>query len=183
MVAKGLDLPLVTLVGVVLADYTLREADFRARERTYQMLVQVAGRAGRAERDGRVIVQTLQPDHPAILAAAQYRGDAFFEEELAWRHAHGHPPFRRLVRLLFSHANATYAIEEAARFAEELRALAAGRPGVEVLGPLVPGVARVRGRHRWSLLVRADDDPTDLLRDLETLPPGWAIDVDPLTLD
>lgn len=183
MVAKGLDLPLVTLVGVVLADYTLREADFRARERTYQMLVQVAGRAGRAERDGRVIVQTLQPEHPAILAAAQYQGDSFFEEELAWRHEHGHPPFRRLVRLLFSHANATYAIEEAARFASELRTLAAGQPGLEVLGPLVPGVARVRGRYRWSVFVRSADDPTDLLRDLDALPPGWAIDIDPFTLD
>ena len=183
MVAKGLDLPLVTLVGVVLADYTLREADFRARERTYQMLVQVAGRAGRAERDGRVIVQTLQPEHPAILAAAQYQGDSFFEEELAWRHEHGHPPFRRLIRLLFSHANATYAIEEAARMAEELRTRAAGRPGLEVLGPLVPGVSRVRGRHRWSVLIRGDDGRSILNRDLDTLPPGWAIDVDPLTLD
>lgn len=183
MVAKGLDLPLVTLVGVVLADYTLREADFRARERTFQMLVQVAGRAGRAERDGRVIVQTLQPEHPAILAAAGYRGDAFFEEELAWRHEHGHPPFRRLIRLLFSHANATYAVEEAARLAEELRTRAAGVPGIEVLGPLVPGVARVRGRHRWTVLIRGDDGASILRDDLDTLPPGWALDVDPLTLD
>lgn len=183
MVAKGLDLPLVTLVGVVLADYTLREADFRARERTFQMLVQVAGRAGRAERDGRVIVQTLQPEHPAILAAAGYRGDAFFEEELAWRHEHGHPPFRRLIRLLFSHANATYAVEEAARLAEELRTRAAGIPGIEVLGPLVPGVARVRGRHRWTVLIRGDEGASILRDDLDTLPPGWAVDVDPLTLD
>ncbi len=183
MVAKGLDLPLVTLVGVVLADYTLREADFRARERTYQMLVQVAGRAGRAERDGRVIVQTLQPEHPAIRAAAEYRGDVFFEEELAWRHEHGHPPFRRLLRLLFSHANATYAIEEAARMAEELRTRAAGRVGIDVLGPLVPGVARVRGRHRWSILIRGEECRELLDGDLDTLPPGWVIDVDPLTLD
>ncbi|MFA7249049.1 MAG: primosomal protein N' [Dehalococcoidia bacterium] len=180
MVAKGLDLPLVTLVGVVLADYTLREGDFRARERTFQLLVQVAGRAGRAERPGRVIIQTLQPEEPAILAAAANDIDRFYADELARRAELGYPPFRRLVRLLFSHESRQYAGDEAQRLATELRTIAAGRPGVDILGPTPPQVARLRGRHRWAILVRGDD-PAALVRDVD-LPPGWAIDVDPLVV-
>ncbi|MDA0302069.1 MAG: primosomal protein N', partial [Chloroflexi bacterium] len=180
MVAKGLDLPLVTFVGVVLADYSLHDADFRASERTFQLLVQVSGRAGRAERPGRVVIQTLQPEEPAILAAAAGDIDRFFEEELSRRAALGYPPFRRLVRLLFSHENRQFAGDEAQRLAQELRTLAAGRPGVDVLGPTPPQVARIRGRHRWAIIVRGED-PTALLRDLE-LPLGWAIDVDPLVV-
>ncbi len=182
MVAKGLDLPLVTLVGVVLADYTLREGDFRASERTFQLLVQVAGRAGRAERRGRVIVQTLQPDHPAIEYAASHDVDGFFERELEWRGKHGYPPFTRMVRLLFQHTNPTYAIEEASRMASELRTLAADRPEIEVTGPTPPQVARVRGRHRWAILVRGGE-PAELIRDLDELPPGWIVDVDPLVVN
>ncbi len=181
MVAKGLDLPLVTLVGVVLADYTLREGDFRARERTFQLLVQVSGRAGRAERNGRVIVQTLQPDDPAVIAAATHDLDTFYEEELAWRAEHGYPPFSRLVRLLFSHTNAAFAAEEARRLAEELRTRAAGVPGIRIDGPMPPQVPRIRGRHRWSILLRGDD-PAEVVRSLEELPPGWVVDVDPLVV-
>ncbi len=180
MVAKGLDLPLVTFVGVVLADYSLHDADFRAGERTFQLLVQVAGRAGRAERPGRVVIQTLQPEEPAILAAAVGDIDRFYEDELARRAALGYPPFRRLVRLLFSHESRQYAGDEAQRLATELRTLATGRPGVDVLGPTPPQVARIRGRHRWAIIVRGDD-PTALLREVD-LPLGWAIDVDPLVV-
>ena len=181
MVAKGLDLPAVTLVGVVLADYTLREGDFRSRERTVQLLVQVSGRAGRAERPGRVLIQTLQPEDRAVLAAAAGDVDGFLEQELPWRAAHDYPPFRRLARLLFAHPRPAYGAEEAARVAQELRALAAGQPNVEVLGPLRPRLGRLRGRHRWSLVVKADD-PAELLRPLE-LPPGWSIDIDPVSVD
>lgn len=182
MVAKGLDLPLVTLVGVVLADYSLREGDFRARERTFQLLVQVAGRAGRAERDGRVIVQTMDPENPAVLYAATHDVDGFFEAESGWRVEHGYPPFGRMVRLLFQHTNATYAIEEASRMAGELRTLAVDRPDIEVTGPTPPQVPRVRGRHRWSILVRGGD-PASLIRGLDELPPGWIVDVDPLVVN
>ena len=181
MVAKGLDMPAVTLVGVVLADYTLREGDFRSRERTFQLLVQVAGRAGRAERAGRVVIQTLQPQDRAVEAAAAHDVDAFLEEEIRWRAAHGYPPIRRLARLLFAHPRPAYGAEEAARVASELRRRAAGTPDVEVLGPLRPRVARVRGRHRWSILVKADD-PSELLRPLD-LPAGWRVDVDPVAVD
>ncbi|MDO9444305.1 MAG: primosomal protein N', partial [Dehalococcoidia bacterium] len=182
MIAKGLDLPLVTLVGVVLADYSLREGDFRSRERTFQLLVQVAGRAGRAERNGRVIVQTLRPEEDAIAFAAVHDVDGFFERELAWRSERGYPPFKRMVRLLFQHTNAAYAVEEARRMVTELRTLAVDRPGIEVTGPTPPQVARVRGRNRWSILVRGDD-PSALLRDLDELPPGWVVDVDPLVVN
>ncbi|MSQ42318.1 MAG: primosomal protein N', partial [Dehalococcoidia bacterium] len=120
MVAKGLDLPLVTLVGVVLADHSLREGDFRSRERTFQLLEQVAGRAGRAERDGRVVIQTLAPDEPAVQYAAAHDVAGFYDEELRWRAAHRYPPYCRLVRLLFAHEHGDYAAEEASRVAREL---------------------------------------------------------------
>ncbi len=180
MVAKGLDLPLVTLVGVVLADYSLWSGGFRAREQTFQVLAQVSGRAGRAERPGRVIIQTLQPEDRAIASAAALDVDGFFEDELPWRREHGYPPFVRLVRLLFAHPSNDYALEEAVRVQRELRRLASGLPDVEVLGPTPPQIARVRGRHRWSLLVRGSD-PAALVREID-LPPGWSIDVDPVTV-
>lgn len=177
MVAKGLDLPLVTLVGVVLADYSLWSGGFRAREQTFQLLAQVAGRAGRAERPGRVVIQTLSPDDRAVIAAAEHDVDGFFEGELPWRNEHQYPPFSRLVRLMFQHAKNEYALEEAVRVQRELRRLAAGLPDVEVLGPTPPQVSRVRGRYRWALLVRGTD-PAALVREID-LPPGWVTDVDP----
>ena len=180
MIAKGLDLPLVTLVGVVLADHSLREGDFRARERTVQLLEQVAGRAGRAERPGRVVIQTLSPDDPAIEFAAAHDVAGFFEQELPWRAAHGYPPFQRLARLLFAHERGDYAAEEARRVHSELARVASGLPNVDVLGPSRPRVARMRGRHRWALLVRGAD-PAALLRELD-LPPGWTVDIDPVVV-
>ena len=180
MIAKGLDLPLVTLVGVVLADHGLRSGDFRARERTFQLLEQVAGRAGRAERHGRVIVQTLAPEDRAIEAVAAHDVDGFFEEELRWRAEFGYPPFQRLARLVFAHTSRDYAVEEAHRMQQVLRRLFSGLPGIDVLGPAPPQIARLRGRYRWALLVRAPD-PAELLRAVE-FPPGWVVDIDPVTL-
>jgi len=179
-VAKGLDLPHVTLVGVVLADYSLREGDFRAGERTFQLLVQVAGRAGRAERDGRVLIQTLQPDHPAILAAVSQDSDHFFEEELRWRAEHRYPPFRRVLRLVFSHPNLAFVAEEAHRLTAELKRAAPSVANVEVVGPTPPAVARVRGRHRLQILVYGDDPVTLIEEMYEELPVGWVVDVDPV---
>lgn len=182
MVAKGLDLPSVTLVGVVLADYSLREGDFRADERTFQLLVQVAGRSGRADRDGRVIIQTLQPNHPAILAARLQDTDRFFEEELSWRAVHSYPPFRRLIRLIFSHPKLAFVAEEANRLASELRRCAPNVSNIEIVGPTIPQVSRLRGRYRLQLLVYGDK-PLALLDELQDeLPIGWVVDVDPIQL-
>ena len=181
MIAKGLDLPLVTLAGVVLADYGLRAGDFRARERTFQLLTQVAGRAGRAERHGRVVIQTLAPGDRAIEAVAAYDADGFFEDELGWRAEFGYPPFQRLARLVFAHRRREYAAEEAHRMRAELRRVASALPNAEVLGPAPPLVARRRGHYRWALLLRAPD-PAEALREIE-VPAGWTIDVDPLLFD
>jgi primosomal protein N' (replication factor Y) len=178
MLAKGLDMPSVTLVGVVNADIGLHLPDFRAGERTFQLLTQVAGRAGRGERAGRVIVQTYRPDHYAIDAAARYDFEGFVAKELDARRAAGYPPYGRLVRLLFAHTNARFAREEAMRVAHELE-LRRSELGAEtdVLGPAPAYVARAYGRWRWQILLRGRE-PEELAREL-TLPAGWTVDVDP----
>jgi primosomal protein N' (replication factor Y) len=180
MLAKGLDLPAVTVVGVVNADVGLHLPDFRAGERTFQLLTQVAGRAGRGERDGRVIVQTYQPDHYAIEAAARYDYDAFAEAELRSRERAAYPPFGRFLRLLFTHPNAGAARDEALRLqrALSLRRAEMGSDS-DVMGPSPAYVPRVRGRWRWQLLLRGRD-PASLVRDF-VLPQGWTVDVDPVS--
>ncbi len=182
MVAKGLDIPLVTLVGVVSADIALHLPDFRAGERTFQLLEQVAGRAGRGERGGRVIIQTYTPDHYAIEAAARHNYHALYEREIDFRRRLGYPPFGRLVRLTFAHTNAGYARDQATLMARRLRAERGhlALPNLDILGPAPAFVPRIRGRWRWNVVLRGTD-PTAALHN-EALPRGWTIDVDPASL-
>lgn len=182
MVAKGFDLPLVTLVGVVLADTALHLPDLYSGERTFQLLTQVAGRAGRSVLPGKVIIQTYQPEHPAIQAAACYDYEGFAQAELAFRHEHRYPPYTQLVRLEYADSSAERARGETDRLAQMLneRIALLGMYGVDVIGPTPPYFARARGKWRWQLLVRGQD-PLRLLRDLR-LPLGWRIDVDPVSL-
>ena len=181
MIAKGLDLPLVTLVGVVSADTALYLPDFRAAERTFQLLTQVAGRAGRSRRGGRVIVQTYNPEHYAIRAAADHDYASFCQQELAYRCQLGYPPFSRLVTLRFSDQDAARCRAEAERLgrwlAAEIRRLDLE---AELVGPAPCFFSRVAGRWRWQIVVRAPD-PMPLLRDV-ALPRGWQVDVDPVSL-
>jgi primosomal protein N' (replication factor Y) len=183
MVAKGLDLPLVTLVGVISADTALYLPDFRAAERTFQLLMQVAGRAGRSPLGGRVIVQTYNPDQPAIVAASQHDYLGFYQTELAFRQEQRYPPFKRLALLLYSGSGPERSAEEAHRLAERLRLYVdrQGLPAVEIIGPTPSYVPRVRSQYRWHILLRAND-PADVLRPLMPLPQGWRVDVDPVTL-
>ncbi|MDI7277841.1 MAG: primosomal protein N', partial [Anaerolineae bacterium] len=157
MIAKGLDLPLVTLVGVVSADTALHLADYRAAERTFQLLTQVAGRAGRSPLGGRVIVQTYTPEHYAIRAASRHDYEGFLRQELPFRRRHGYPPFARLVRLVYADEDASRARQRAAELAEmvgeHIRGL--GLPGVEVIGPAPCPLRRLHGRWRWQLILRA----------------------------
>jgi primosomal protein N' (replication factor Y) len=181
MLAKGLDLPMVTLVGVVNADIGLHLPDFRAGERTFQLLTQVAGRAGRGDRPGRVIIQTYQPDHYAIDAASRHDYEGFAAAELDARRRMGYPPYARLTRLLFAAVNPRSAREEAMRLHRALSQRRAEQGSdVEVLGPSPAYVPRVRGRWRWQILLRGSD-PAALVRGF-VLPPNWAVDVDPATL-
>lgn len=180
MVAKGLDLPLVTLVGVVSADVGLNLPDFRAPERTFQLLTQVAGRAGRGLLAGKVILQTYQPDHYAIQAAANHDYAAFYAREISYRQEMAYPPFRRLVRLLFRYPDERRAREEAQRAAglirEQLRALQ--MTGTELIGPAPCFFTKEKDDYRWHLLLRGPD-PLPALASLRVAS-GWYVDVDPV---
>ena len=156
MIAKGLDFPGVSLVGVVNADVALNLADFRAAERTVQIVSQVAGRAGRSSARGRVVVQSASPQNPALLHAARHDYRGFAEKELEKRRLWGYPPFRYLVRIVLSGPDAGKTRRHAADCA---RALAgpAGRLGVEILGPAPCVYRRLRGRHRFHLLLKAPE--------------------------
>ena len=180
MIAKGLHFPSVDLVGVVLADVGLMVPDFRAGERTFQLIHQVAGRSGRGATDGRVIIQTYQPQNYAIRAAAAQDYRRFYEEETERRREQGNPPFSRLIRLVYAHVNRARAEGEARKFADALLAEreAWGLSEVDLLGPTPAFPERVRGHYRWQLVIRAPR-PRDLL-DKVRVPRDWTIDVDPV---
>jgi primosomal protein N' (replication factor Y) len=180
MIAKGLDLPLVTLVGVMSADTGIHLPDFRAAERTFQVLTQVAGRAGRSLLGGKVFFQSYQPDHYAIQAAAAHDYRVFYEEELRHRKDLGFPPYRRLVRLLIRHHAEKSARSEAERMANVLRANPAFQDAkADFIGPVPCFHRRIRGYFRWQIVLRAAE-PLHLIPD--ELHEGWTVDVDPTSL-
>jgi len=152
MVTKGHDVPGVTFVGVLLADQSLNFPDFRAAERTFQLLTQVAGRAGRGARAGRVVVQTFQPEHYSLRCAAAHDFPSFAAAEARHREELGYPPFSRLVLLRFDGENAAR-VEETAR--EALVVARAAAAEVQILGPAPAPLERVRKRYQWQLLLRA----------------------------
>lgn len=182
MIAKGLDLPQVTLVGVINADTGLYLPDFRASERTFQLLTQVAGRAGRSARGGKAIVQSYAPEQYAIQLAAKHDYAEFFNRELAFRRAAAYPPFRPLVRLLYSSENAKQASEASEQFGAQLRdrIRREGLLEVEVIGPAPAFFAKLRGRYRHHILLKGKG-AHDLLSAYPP-PPHWRIDVDPVDL-
>jgi len=182
MIAKGLDLPLVTLVGVVSADTALHLPDFRAGERTFQLLTQVAGRAGRSILGGRVIIQTYSPEHYAIQAAGRHDYAAFYSQEIAFRRQAGYPPFSRLIRMIYLHHDAARCQAEAERMARVLldKMQRLGLSNVGLIGPAPAFLERLRGQYRWQIIVRGWE-PHQLLEDLP-LPLGWRVDVDPVSL-
>ncbi|MGH7726246.1 MAG: replication restart helicase PriA [Candidatus Eiseniibacteriota bacterium] len=157
MIAKGLDFHDVTLVGVLSADGSLHLPDFRAAERTFQTLVQVAGRAGRGKRPGQVVVQTRAPDHYSLLAAARHDYATFARQELSYRRDLGYPPFGRLITLGLSGPDEERVIEAASKVAGIVReeiAAGPGEAGTRVLGPAPSPLPKLRGRHRWRITLK-----------------------------
>jgi primosomal protein N' (replication factor Y) (superfamily II helicase) len=180
LVTKGLDIPGVTLVGIVSADVALNLPDERAAERTYQLLAQAIGRAGRGDRPGRAIVQTYQPEHPAIRAVLDGDPDRFYDAELDLRRRFGSPPFGRLVKLTVALADRDAAESAAREMAGRLRTASEARgAGVTVIGPAPAYIARRADRWRWNVVLRGPD-PAGLLDG--GLEPPWSVDVDPETL-
>ncbi len=183
LVTKGLDVPEVTLVGVVSADVALNLPDERAAERTYQLLAQAVGRAGRGERPGRALIQTYQPDHPAIRAVADGDGRAFIAGELALRRTWGSPPFGSVIKLTVSLPDRDEALAEGRRLAARLRTRASEVGGrgegvmpTVVLGPAPAYVVRRAGRWRFHVVLRGPDPAALLGGDPG---PPWSVDVDP----
>lgn len=161
MIAKGLDFPNVTLVGVVNADVALHRADFRASERTFQLLAQVAGRTGRGERGGRVMVQTYNPEHPSIGLAATHDYLNFANTELAHRHKLGYPPYQRMARVILRSKDAQAASDVAERLAGAFRLVmerpyrGEGMPELRLLGPAEAPVFRLKGYYRFHFQLQS----------------------------
>jgi len=177
MIAKGLDLPLVTLVGVVSGDTSLNLPDFRAGE-----LSQVAGRAGRGTLGGRVVIQTYSPEHYAIQAAAKHDYARFYDREIAYRRQLHNPPFTRLASLVFSHTNDALCQREAERMKHLLgqEIDSRGVSDLSLIGPAPAFIHRLRGRFRWQLILRGSE-PSSFLSPIR-IPQGWTVDVDPVGL-
>ncbi len=191
MIAKGLDFPNVTLVGVVNADVGLHLPDFRSAERTFQLLAQVAGRAGRGDKGGVVLVQTFTPDHPCIALAAKHDFVAFAGQELVHRKQHQYPPFQRLARLIVrsekEEAASQFADALATAFAEAMKKV--GAQAVRLLGPAECPVFRLKGYYRFHFQIQSADSAVlhTLLRSVLTTakPPSgveFQVDIDPFNM-
>jgi primosomal protein N' (replication factor Y) len=155
MVVRGFDFPGVTLVGVIAPEVSLNLPDFRAAERTFQLLTQVGGRSGRGEREGEMIIQTFHPDHYSLQASAGHDYEAFYQEEIGARRELGYPPFSHLANLLFSAPGEELARDSCQQGADICRQVAGGEAEVAILGPAPAPLARLRGRWRWHLLLKS----------------------------
>ena len=190
MIAKGLDFPNVTLVGVINADTALHFPDFRAGERTFQLVTQVAGRTGRGEMEGRVLVQTYTPEHLAIQAATKHEYEMFADRELPGREQFGYPPFTKMIRLIIRGPDESATMAHAGKLVEQCREVLGERQSeVRILGPAPAPIAKLRDRYRIHVLLMGTTG--DLLRNVvrqvyeETKPVEgiqWVVDVDPLSL-
>jgi primosomal protein N' (replication factor Y) len=190
MIAKGLDFPNVTLVGVIQADTALHLPDFRAAERTFHLVTQVAGRTGRGDKGGRVLVQTFSPDHPAIRAAVRHDYAAFAAEELPLREMLHYPPFASMIRLVIRGESEPLAREFAQQLGRSVSAaLEARQAQARVLGPAPAPTPRIRGKYRFQIQIQGPDG--DKLRaavrqaESEVQAPAeveWIADVDPINM-
>jgi primosomal protein N' (replication factor Y) len=181
MIAKGLDIPGVTLVGVISADIALMLPDFSAPERSFTLLTQVAGRAGRGAEAGQVIIQTFNPQHFCIDAASRHSYEEFYTAEIEARRRYGYPPFRQFVKFTYGHENRHRAQNEALLLREKLDSWIErlGLDGTDIVGPAPAVMERLQGKYRWQMILRGHN----LQRILRVLhASGWQIDIDPVSI-
>lgn len=187
MIAKGFDVPGVTLVGVINADTSLHMPDFRAAERTFQLLTQVAGRAGRGTLTGEVLIQSYTPEHYSIVAAASHDYKGFYRSEMPLRRALGYPPYSHLARLLLTHADEEILIGGALQAKEVIESiLKDAESSIDILGPAPTPLGKIKGRYRWQLVLKGPHRNTlkDVLKEtlnvLEKVRPAFkpSINVD-----
>lgn len=157
MVAKGLDFPGVTLVGVVAADTAIHLPDFRAAERTFQLVTQVSGRAGRGSEKGEVVVQTYHPAHHSIECVRKHDYESFFHEEIQKRKELLYPPFSEMLRFLFISSSEKTGAESAAQMAELLKIVTEIEGGPEIMGPAPAPLFRIKGYFRHQLILRGKE--------------------------
>jgi Primosomal protein N'' (replication factor Y) - superfamily II helicase len=159
MIAKGLDLPWVTLAGIISADTGLNFPDFRAGERTFQLLCQVAGRAGRGVKAGKVIIQTYSPENYAIRAAAKHDYVGFYNQEINYRRQYNYPPFSHFIRLVYTHTNSELCQREAEGMSRLIlkEKESKGIADLSLIGPVPAFASRVRGRYRWQIILRGSE--------------------------
>ncbi|GBF79236.1 primosomal protein N' [Aphanothece sacrum] len=187
MLTKGLDLAQVTLVGVVSADGLLHLSDYRAAERAFQTLTQVAGRSGRGDEPGQVIIQTYSPEHPVIQAVKQHDYHRFIEEELPRRQELNFPPYGRLILIRLSGLDAAE-VQQSAMILGEFCQQKIGS-GCEILGPAPASIMRIANRYRWHILLKFDPNPEVIIPDVnefKKLCPqsvSISLDIDPLRID
>ena len=181
MLAKGLDLPLVTLVGVILADVGLHLPDYRSSERVFQILTQVAGRAGRSPLGGQVILQTFHPDNYVIRTASQHDYEAFYRREMLFRKDLEYPPFSKIIRLEYRHRDPEKAEAQAVQFARKVGKWLdmEGARKTQLIGPVPCFYTRLRGQYRWQIILKGPD-PVKHLRGRDF--GEWRVEVDPQAL-
>jgi|CXWL01.1.fsa_nt_gi primosomal protein N' (replication factor Y) len=173
MITKGLDLENVTLTGVLIADIGLHLPDFRASERVFQLLTQVAGRSGR-HKPGEVIIQTYQPDHPAITFAKNHDYSGFYDYEIAIREQFLYPPFSKIVKLIYAHENPKKAEEEAQKLYSQMSHVTGQWSQVTLSPNYIP---RLHSKYVWNIFIRGKN-PRELLEGM-SIPNGWKVDIDP----
>jgi primosomal protein N' (replication factor Y) len=183
MISKGLDFPKVTLVGVILAETGLSLPDYRAAERTFQLLTQVAGRAGRSDLGGKVIFQTYQPEHYTIDLASRYDYEQFYTQELEYRRRLGYPPYFQLIKLEISNQSADIAEATANRIYHLLANWmeVSGRQANEIVGPVPCYFGKVNNIYRWQIILRGPN-PGDLIKEHNSELTGIRIEVNPPNL-
>lgn len=157
MVAKGLDFPNVTLVGVVSADTMLNIDDFRSGERSFDLLEQVAGRAGRADKTGRAIIQTYSPEHNAVVFAKEHNYAKFYENEIAMRRVMWYPPFCEMISVLFTGVNETTVAQCARSFARSVLPIKNSRQRIQLLGPVPAAITKIKNKYRWRLIIKCEN--------------------------